>query len=65
MKAKDFLQNSIKGWLDGAAEGAVWIGDWVTGTWQFVIFLVLLYMFKIVHSKTLKNKWKEKTETLK
>jgi len=31
LKAKEFLQNNIKGGLDGAVEGVGWPGDWVGG----------------------------------
>lgn len=25
-----------------------WLGGWMVGTWEFLMFVVLLYMFKIV-----------------
>lgn len=28
-----------------------WLGGWMVGTWEFLMFVVLLYMFKIVYKQ--------------
>lgn len=28
-----------------------WLGGWMVGTWEFLMFVVLLYMFRIVYKQ--------------